>query len=243
MALSQKEIKLIRSLHYKKYRKQYNLFIAEGKKLVEDLLHSDLKPYRLLTTLKTEAYTYDLIDEDVMKYLSKFESPSTHIGIFHMPSFHTFQSLRPKRFFALHALQDPGNLGTILRSLDWFGPIPVVIFTGTVDPFSPKVVQASMGSVGRVPMIKSDYTTLHQYLKEEKIPLIAAHMSGRPIDQFTLADQLCLVIGNEGQGLTDFPLMPDEVISIPPSPHTKAESLNAAVSVGILAYHLFKKTR
>ncbi|MFN3951542.1 MAG: TrmH family RNA methyltransferase [Thermaurantimonas sp.] len=243
MALSQKEIKLIRSLHFKKYRKQYNLFVAEGKKLVEDLLQSDLRPFRLLTTLPTEVLTYELIDERIMKSLSKFESPSTHMGVFHMPPLYTLETFRPKRFFALHALQDPGNLGTILRSLDWFGPIPVVIFTGTVDPFSPKVVQASMGSVGRVPMIKSDYSTLHQYLKKEKIPLIAAHMSGRPIAKCSLDDRLCLVIGNEGQGLTDFPLLPDEVISIPPSPHTKAESLNAAVSVGILAYHLFSTTR
>lgn len=243
MALNQKEIKLIRSLQFKKYRKQYNLFIAEGKKLVDDLLQSDLKPYKLLTTLPNELFDFEYIDESTMKSLSKLDSPSSHMGIFHVPSFQTFQSLKPKQFFALHALQDPGNLGTILRSLDWFGPIPVVILSGTVDPFSQKVVQASMGSIGRVPMIKSDHYSLQEYLKEQNIPLVAAHMAGIPIEKFPFPERVCIVIGNEGQGLTDFPLFPDEMISIPPSPYTKAESLNAAVSAGILAYLLQSKAR
>lgn len=243
MPLTQKEIKLIRSLHINKYRKHHKLFIAEGKKLVEDLVLSDLKPFRLLTTDPTEIYNYEIIDVSTMKALSKLDNPSSHLGVFRIPEYSSFQSLKPKRFFAVHAIQDPGNLGTILRSLDWFGPIPLVILSGSVDPFSSKVVQASMGSIGRVPIIKSDARGLAEYLREEHITLLAAHMSGLPIDKISLPERFCLVIGNEGQGLKDFPLMPDQMISIPPSPTTRAESLNAAVSAGILAYHLFRSSR
>lgn len=239
MPLSQKEIKLIKSLQIKKYRKQHNLFVAEGRKLIEDLLESDLKPFKLLTTQPSDAHTYELIDEKTMKSISNLETPSSHFAVFKIPEFHTFQSLRPTRFFALHALQDPGNLGTILRSLDWFGPIPAVILSGTVDPFSQKVVQASMGSIGRVPMVMSDCEELSNYIKQEGIALLAAHMTGFPIDQMRAPEKFCIVIGNEGQGLADFPLIPDQMISIPPSPYSKCESLNASVAAGILAYWLF----
>lgn len=240
MGLSQKDIKLIRSLQLKKYRKQHNLFIAEGKKLVEDLLLSRLEPFRLLTTQKSEAHTYELIDEKTMKTISGLETPSTHFAVFKIPKPHTFDSLRPERFFALYALQDPGNLGAILRSLDWFGPLPAVILSGTVDPFSQKVVQASMGSIGRVPLILTDNETLSSYISKQKIPLLAAHMTGHPINQMSPPDRCCIVIGNEGQGLSDFPLIPEKIISIPPSPYTTCESLNASVSAGILAYWLSK---
>lgn len=239
MPLSKSEIKLIRSLRLKKYRYQHHLFVAEGKKLVEDLLFSNALPYKLLSTDETDSQTYQYISPKDMASISLLEAPSTHLGVFHIPAEVHIEQLQPKQFFALHALQDPGNLGTIIRSMDWFGPVPVVILPGTTDPFSPKVVQASMGSIYRVPIIRCRPDELLKYLKKENISLLAAHMTGHPIDQFTVPARFCLVIGNEGKGLTDFPLLPDFLVSIPPSPLSKAESLNASVSAGILAYRLF----
>lgn len=239
MPLTQREIKLIRSLRHKKYRYLHNLFIAEGKKLVEDLLLSDAKPYKLFSTIEKNQHSYIHISSKEMASISLLDTPTTHLGVFFIPEEKKIEDLKPTQFFALHALQDPGNLGTIIRSSDWFGPIPIVILPGTADPYSPKVVQASMGSIARVPLLKCQPDKLSDYLKKENIALIAAHMTGLPIDQFTVPGRFCLVIGNEGKGLSDFPLVPDFLVSIPPSPFSRAESLNASVSAGILAYRLF----
>ena len=146
--LSNKLRKQIQQLKLKKFRKQYNLFVAEGEKVVLDLLSAEFIPEVLLATKGFASIEPFRITTQEMRSITHFSSPSPIMGVFQIPN-HTIDSV-PTFQLVLDQIKDPGNLGTIIRTSDWYGLSQIVCSLDCVDCFNPKVVQATMGSIARV---------------------------------------------------------------------------------------------
>ena len=137
---------------------------------------------------------------------------------------------------ALDGIQDPGNLGTIIRTSDWLGESALILLEGTVDPYNPKVIQSSMGACFFVPIYQMTAHDLVTSILREDILMIGADMYGKSVYDYTWPERSALIIGNEGQGLSQY--LKDQVsefVSIPSSEQTVIESLNAAVSHAVIA--------
>jgi len=236
--ISNSEIKLITGLHRKKYRSLHNLFIAEGEKLIKDLLASGAKITHFYTTEVQE--NLDLlwstspvrITERQMQKISLQKNPSGWLAVFKQP-----EITAPDQALwvvALDDIQDPGNMGTILRLCDWFGITHIVCSEDTVDVFNPKVVQASMGSITRVQV---HYLHLETWLSTQDRPVFGAVLDGKPVREIQWPDQGVLLMGNEGQGIRPerAKYITDHVL-ITGAPSKGAESLNVAMATGILLH-------
>ena len=159
------QIKLIRSLHQKKYRNQNGLFIVEGIKAVKEVLESSIIPYRIFSTVpdvfeNTDA-DFITIPEADLRQMSTLKNPNTVLAVFHVPEVRKIDY--SDWIVILDDVRDPGNLGTIIRLCDWFGITQLVCSTATVDCYNQKVVQASMGSLTRVSI---HYVDLEKYIKD-----------------------------------------------------------------------------
>lgn len=228
------EIKFIKSLQQKKHRLQNGLFVAEGVKLVGELLAAGFSPYRIYATeafpTPGEEVELQLVTAGELKKLSGLQSPNKVLGAFWIPEaapleFHDWMVL-------LDAIQDPGNLGTIIRLCDWFGIRHLVCSPDTVDCYNPKVLQATMGSIARVNLV---YTDLERLLEEARMPVYGAFMSGASVYGETLPARGFLVMGNEAHGIS--PAIETYIqrsIGIPRYGASGAESLNVAMASAIL---------
>lgn len=232
---SKSQIKLIRSLSQKKYRHKHKLFIVEGKKAVNELLESNLKLHFLFTTenvFNVEEDKLYVVSEAELKKVSQLSTPQKALAVFHIPE------VRPLKeeglLLALDGVQDPGNLGTIIRMCDWFGLDQLICSEGTVDCFNPKVVQATMGSIGRVQV---NYLNLPPFLNriKMKLPVYGAFLQGSDVYQAALPSEGLLVMGNEANGIS--PEVEAEILkklSIPRFGKSKeTESLNVATATAI----------
>lgn len=235
MSISINQQKLITSLSQKKYRIKHQLFIAEGVKVVEEILNSDFKMHSLFctddfvpTAPKENVFS---ISEDELKKISKLKKPNKVLALFEIPVKNNLQE--NGLFLALDSINDPGNLGTIIRLCDWFGVTQLVCSLKTADCYNPKVVQASMGSLTRVSIV---YTDLKTYVKEAKLPIYIADTEGANVYKATLPKEAILIMGNEANGVSR--LVRDLVtheISIPRFGEiNEAESLNVATATAIL---------
>lgn len=235
MNLSKKDIKLITSLQQKKYRQKYKLFVAEGVKVVKELLASSFELEKLYYTEDFfEGVISDnktLINQSELKKISQLKTPNTVLGLFRIPDKKPIIS--NGLVVALDAVNDPGNLGAIIRLCDWFGVQKLVCSTTTVDCYNQKVVQASMGSLTRVEII---YTNLVDYLKEVKSPSFIADMDGENVYTSMLPQEAILVMGNEANGVSDeVRAVVHAKISIPRfGAVQETESLNVATATAIL---------
>ena len=198
---SKSQIKFINSLRLKKNRQKQRLFVAEGKKTISELLKSSLELYALYTikdifdiqeSLKT------LITEEELKKVSSLTTPQTALAIFRIPEPKpvTEKSL----ILAVDEVQDPGNLGTIIRMCDWFDIKDLVCSKGTVDCYNSKVVQASMGSIARVNVL---YEDLPEFLRLQKNPIFGAFLEGENVYSADLPLEGVLIMGNEANGITE----------------------------------------
>jgi TrmH family RNA methyltransferase len=236
-------IKDIQSLALKKYRDQTGHYLAEGPKLVAELLqfHRDLivSLYALpewidMHQKSLEGITVVGIDEKDLARISQLQTPHQVVAVLRQP-----QQMVPTALgqftIACCGLQDPGNLGTIIRTADWFGVRQLVCSPDTVDCFNPKVVQASMGSVFRV---KLYYTALEQWIDlSGSIPVLAATMQGTDVRSMHPLSEAVLLIGNESAGIPASLLQrATHVVSI--TGKGSVESLNAAVATGIILSYL-----
>src|SRR5690606_22715134 len=231
--VSKNEIKLITSLHQKKYRNKHQLFIAEGTKGVLELLESKLLPYKIFSTRDIDGLPLDKtaqISAAEMKKLSCLKTPSEVLAVFYMPeqkSGHTDGLI-----LALDDVRDPGNLGTIIRLCDWFGVSQLLCSENTVDCYNPKVVQATMGSLARVQI---NYIDLENYLTSTHKPIYAAVMDGENVYNAELVKDAILVMGNESNGITSSILeRVTNTVSIPRFGSQQTESLNVATATAIL---------
>ncbi|MEP7256216.1 MAG: RNA methyltransferase [Ferruginibacter sp.] len=241
--LSKTHTKYIQSLLHKKFRDEYNLFIAEGPKVVMDLLESrkftckeifalpdwvsdNTKRLSLLTKTPVTA----VVDFELEK-ISTLTTPHHVLAVFEKRDENTDIQTAGKITLVLDTIQDPGNLGTIIRIADWFGVTDIICSEGCADMYNPKVVQSTMGSLGRVNVV---YTNLANWLKENKqVNIYSATLKGKDIATLGKLKEGILIIGNEANGISDEVMqLVNEKITIPKI--GKAESLNAAVATGII---------
>ena len=239
--LSKSDIKLIRSLKDKKHRRATGLFVVESNKSVHEVLSSKIEVKSLFATRVWTETHGKIVDKDIaMKVISESEMNSISmlktrgdvLALAVLPEVATSLPSPLKKFIiALDCIQDPGNLGTIMRIADWYGISTILYSSNTADPFQPKVIQASMGSFTRVKMIECD---LNKYLSSWKdVSVFGAVLNGKNLYKVKFGSTGILLIGNEGSGISDILLSAVNIpVSIPGS--GSAESLNAAIATGII---------
>jgi TrmH family RNA methyltransferase len=238
--LSKDEVKYIQSLYHKKQRQQEGLFIAEGPKLLSELLASDYaiqKIYAVDNWLANNAaitHSIVMVTTDELQRISNLQTPNQVIAIVQQKTTITAPIFTNKISIVLDGIQDPGNLGTIIRNADWFGITQLICSHNTVDLYNPKVIQSTMGSFTRTNIWHTDLTAV---LANVTVPIYGALLQGQSIYKVTKPTAGILVIGSEGNGISNaiMPLITNP-ITIPKI--GGAESLNAAVAMGILVAHL-----
>ena len=246
MNISKNKIKFIHSLEQKKNRRQENAFIAEGHKTVGDLLLEGFEPLLIVHTeewkspipLPSITEIIQASAEDLKK-ASLLLHPQQVIGVFKLPQEqHDFLGSVAEKdiLLCLDGVQDPGNLGTIIRTADWFGIKNIICSHQTADAFAPKVVQATMGSIARV---KVHYTDIPAFLKSlpQGTPVYGTMLDGTDVYHETLSTNGVIVMGNEGNGITDeVRKLVTHKLLIPPYPADRktAESLNVSIATAII---------
>ena len=253
--ISKNQIKFVKQLEMKKYRQREGLFVAEGPKVVGDLLHAGYVPHTLFATDEWIQHQHSqlsqhsqssqssqspqqsptLVTPDELRKLSFLQHPQQVLAVFPHPSslssHHSpLTSHLSSLTLVLDDIQDPGNLGTIIRIADWFGIDSVVCSYDTADAWSPKVVQATMGSIARVNIV---YTDLKEYLSHATIPICGTLLDGENIYAQELPREAIIVMGNEGNGISPAirPLITHRLLI--PQFRLGAESLNVAIATAI----------
>ena len=233
--LSKNQVKLIQKLHQKKYRNDLNLFIVEGKKSINEFLQAGYTPQLLIAT---EAFTTNVpqhlitpVNKDELRKVSTLQNPDEGLAVFEQPKHKGI--LQEGVIVALDNVQDPGNLGTIIRLCDWFGVETLLCNTQTVDCYNPKVVQASMGSLTRVAV---HYLDLAAFLTTTALPVYTMDLEGENLYTATFPKDCILILGNEANGISsEVRALSNEVITIPRfSQHQRTESLNVAMAGAII---------
>lgn len=244
--LSKSNIKFIRQLHQKKYRNEHKLFIAEGEKIVGELLTSSFNIHSLYGTnewveenqLNDNRFPIAIVTEKELAEISLQETPNKVMALIFQPGPEAEVLFEPdKNYLLLDAVRDPGNLGTILRIADWFGITKLVCSLDCVEIYNPKVVQSSMGSIFRVPFVAGSLT---DFLKENtdkaKLLVYGAMLDGKRLYDVKFDKGTILIIGNESNGLSEsVKQWINQSITIPTFNTTgsRPESLNAAVATAV----------
>ena len=242
--LSKSLQKQISALENKKQRKESGLFVAEGGKTVLDLMAAGLKADKLIATSewleqhgRVSGAEVIEVSNDEMRRISFQQTPQGIMGIFRQPQ-HKLDTSAPERelCLALDNVQDPGNLGTIIRIADWFGIENIFCSIGTADIYNPKTVQATMGAIGRVKVHYTDLPTLLATIKD-KAPLYGTFLDGEDIYQKELKNKGLIIMGNEGNGIgQEVASLINRKLYIPnyPPQRETTESLNVAMATGII---------
>ena len=242
--LSKATLKLIKSLEMKKHRKESGLFVAEGGKTVNDLIACGFIAEKVIATkewsmnnvLKGGIEAIEVSVEEMNK-ASFLRTPQGVLAIFRQPTYTIDKDAPVKRLcLALDDVQDPGNLGTIIRIADWFGIEEIFCSNGCADAFSPKTVQATMGAIGRV---KVFYTDLPEFLSEirDKAPVYGTFLDGEDMYTKELCNNGIILMGNEGNGIGNACAgHVSERIFIPnyPAERATSESLNVSMATAII---------
>ncbi len=239
--ITKNQVKYIQSLGQKKWRDIEQVFIAEGPKLVNELLIAGnckiIQLYALKEWINHSTRSIEIIEvtNDELQRISQLTTANQVLAIAKKIDWQGEPVIKGNISLVLDEIQDPGNMGTIIRLADWFGVKNIFCSMNCADAYSPKVVQASMGSITRV---RIEYTDLSSLLeKNNELPIYAATLSGRDITKMEKLNEGLLVVGNESKGISDDILkLVNANITIPGK--GKAESLNAAVATGIILSHL-----
>ena len=236
----------------KKFRTREGVFVVEGPKVVEDLMEV-MRPKRLIATnewinnKQTDGIEIDIVTEEELARLSFLQHPQQVLAVFPILSNNQSEDytkeLKGKLTLALDSVQDPGNLGTIIRIADWFGIETIICSHETADVYNPKVVQATMGSIARVKVI---YTDLQKTLKHlsESLPIYGTFLNGDNIYKSNLSNDGVIVMGNEGRGISkEVAKVITNRILIPNYPEGRkcADSLNVAIATAITCAEFRKR--
>jgi len=239
--ISKNDVKYIQSLHHKKTRDKEGLFIAEGPKLLLELLSSQFEVkqlYALPVWMEQHPKINKAteITEGELEKITGLQAPNQVLAVFKQPALSNQPVLQGCLSLVLDGIQDPGNMGTIIRIADWFGICQIIASEDTADVYNPKVVQATMGSIARV---KVHYKKLPDWLAQTTVPVYGALLNGENVYNTGEIKEGVLVIGNEGRGIRA-EILPfiQKLLTIPG--RGKAESLNAAVATGIILSHIVK---
>ncbi|MEN0055019.1 MAG: RNA methyltransferase [Mucilaginibacter sp.] len=238
--LSKSQISLLTSLQHKKFRREHGFFLVEGYKSVIEFINS---AYQVDTIYHTPAIAskmlnlsrkinFQEISLNEIEKISSLKTPQEVIGLVKIPIWPVlnYNSLKQKFSLVLDNVQDPGNMGTIIRTADWFGIGDIICSEDTVDVYNPKVVQATMGSLARVNV---HYVDLIQTLPQIKLPVFGAMLNGQNIYNTNFGGEGLLVMGNEGNGISaDIERLISTAVTIPRAGN--AESLNVAIATAIL---------
>ena len=245
--LTKKIAKYIQSLSHKKFRDEEKSFIAEGPKVVEELLTTKKVDCAFIVaegdwlkenqSILNDVEVYE-VESHRLQSLSLLKTANKVLGVFEIPVSETEPVLTGKISLLLDDLQDPGNMGTIIRIADWFGIHQIICSNNSVDCYNPKVVQSTMGSLARVNIFYTDIISFIQ--KNKSIPLYSAALQGESIFEMDKIREGIIVIGNESKGVHEELLkLSTNKITIPRFGY--AESLNAAVATGIILSHVVSK--
>lgn len=243
--LSKTIVKYIQSLAHKKFRDEHNVFIAEGPKVITELLQSGKFEGQMVCGVKTwlvenSAAIKNIplkdrieINEAELERISLLQTPNKVLAVFYKKE-NKLSDLKNRFSLMLDDIQDPGNMGTTIRTADWFGVPNIICSNDCVDCYNPKVVQATMGSLSRINII---YTDLEKFMGDNNdINVYAATLSGKHVSSIKTKEGIIL-IGNESKGVSEKLLkLSTGEITIPKQ--GSAESLNAAVACGIILSHL-----
>lgn len=247
-------IKRVKGLLKRKNRDAENLFIVEGIKVVEEAFAYDMEIEHIfytdnvasinggdqfIKTIENSNVDKYLVSEEVFKEISDTKTPQGVVGVLRKPErdFEKIDLESLKKTLYLDGIQDPGNMGTIIRTAEAFAFDCIFIKKGTVDPYSPKVVRATMGSIYRMPIYYlEDNIGELQYLKDNGFKLYTTYLEGSiPIKDVDYSQKFIITIGNESSGvLDDVVNISDKLVKIPMD--GKAESLNAAIASSIIMY-------
>lgn len=237
--LSKSLIRLITSLQHKKFRRQHGLFCVEGIKSILEFVDSAYVVDTILATPSAAAKLNKIpeniklvsINEEELKKVSFLTNPQGALALVKIPSSNdiTITDLRGKHSLVLDDVQDPGNLGTIVRTAEWFGFQQVIASLDTVDVYNPKVVQATMGSLARMQVIYTDIETL---IQDQAIPSYGALLEGESIYETDFQLEGLIILGNEGNGIRPT-LLPHITQAVTIPSFGKAESLNVAVAATV----------
>ena len=236
--LSKIKAKYIKSLQLKKHRLEECKFIVEGEKSVLEFVYSRYKVWEIIGTTSffdnnpSLPNSIEKIEakEKELAPLGSFQSNNSAIALVEIPEHHNIKINEDKVILALDAINDPGNLGTIIRIADWFALDTILLGNGSVDVYNPKVVSATKGSLTRVEVVNCD---LVEIIKNYKGTVLAADMQGTPLNDASKLVQGLIIMGNESHGIsTELDKYITERITIPK--RGGAESLNVAVSTGII---------
>ena len=242
--ITKNQVKYIQSLGQKKSRNEENRFIAEGPKLVNELLNAEnnglIQIYALKEwidnnpTASSKAEIFEVSQGELEK-ISLLTTANQVLAIAKKIQWESVPEIKGNVSLALDTIQDPGNMGTIIRLADWFGIKNIFCSPDSSDVYNPKVVQSSMGSISR---IRVEYTDLSTLLEDNNgMRIYAAVLNGGDITKMEKINEGIIVIGNESKGINE------ELLNLTNVPITipgkgKAESLNAAVATGIILSHL-----
>ena len=241
---SKKDIQLLTSLKQKKYRKSTGLFLVEGEKTVTDYIRAGYKPEYLWAQKEFDAgllSAAERVSEKILSRVSSFKSPPPVVAAFQIPVKEQIPESDKGLTLVLDGLQDPGNLGTIIRLADWFGVNHIICSPDTVDVYNPKVIQAAMGSTARLPVF---YTGLKSYLSQCKRPVLAAVLKGDNLYETDLPRDVVMVMGNEARGINPSIIPPAGVnISIPGKKNNPVDSLNVATATAVILGEWSRRNR
>lgn len=249
--LSKNQVKNINNLHLKKFRSKQALFLAEGPKVVEEFLHSDLKITEIyglekwiernITVLMQKDCKYTVISDKELASVSALQAPNEVLAICKEPEY-GISAIDKKAplFLYLDGVSDPGNMGTIMRMAEWFGLTQLFCSENCAEIYNPKVVQSTMGSLARV---KTFYIALERLRTQLNVKhVLGATLEGENIYKYALPDKAVLVIGSESHGISEENLQQlSKRITIPKAKGVATESLNAATATSILLSEFFRK--
>lgn len=245
--ITQNQIKHIKSLHQSKFRQKYNIFIAEGDKIAQEILQNSI--YKIEGIFATDEWINNNdqlvrthqniltgIAQAQMKKISALKTPTNVLLVLEkQPEQINFKLMEEGHALYLDDVQDPGNVGTIIRIADWFGIKSIIRSKGSADFYNPKVVQATMASFLNVHLFTADFDEL----SDTKYKSVGASMHGSPLSDFDWPDNTLLVMGNEGKGIKAVIHQSlDHHVTIEGSENRVAESLNVGIATGILCASL-----
>lgn len=245
--LTKAQIKHLQGLKLKKYRQNYGDFVIEGEKLVTEALLENVFPDLIIATPEWLAQHAGGIPEQVgiaeagmrdIEKISSLSTPQPVMALVKKKETHIRQIVPHGHWIlALDGIQDPGNLGTMLRTADWFGVQAVVCSNDSVDLYNPKVVQSTMGAIFRMPVA---YTDLDTWFPSLQVPRYAAVLQGEPLENSSFGREGVLVIGSESHGISSAVLAAcDHTVTI--AGFGRTESLNAGIAAGILLHSIMHR--
>lgn len=239
--LSRKDQKYIKSLKVKKYRMREKCFLVEGAKNVQELLKSHFKVEMVVGTenyfamnLKSGNHRNEIVLADTLSQLGTFKTNEDCIAIAKMESWSLNDVKFDQHIFVLDGVGDPGNVGTIIRTLDWFGFDQIILSSDSAEFYHPKVINSTMGSFTRVKAITAD---LNNFFERNQCKIYAADMNGENINRVDFHAPSVIVMGSESHGISEgIKNQISEFVTIPK--FGQAESLNVGIATGIIASHL-----